>query len=165
MIGTLLVQSWQTCDDWYSNGQKQSRDSQNSKNDHWCTNRHMSTKTVPIVYQSSKTVKTVKTAKMTILVFGVPIVTGLPRLYQQCTNRQKQSKNSQSSKNDHWCTNPYVYTESAEYTKSASAIRVRVLRIHKADSTISLPFFGIFCRLSCFTYICLQYILTVQTVG
>ena len=30
---------------------------QNSKNDHWCTNRHMSTKTVPTVYQSSKTVK------------------------------------------------------------------------------------------------------------
>ena len=48
-----------------------SKDSQNSKNDHWCTNRHnghMSTKTVPAVYQSSKTVKnsqkTVKTAKM-----------------------------------------------------------------------------------------------------
>ena len=28
-----------------------SKDSQNSKNDHWCTNRHMSTKTVPTVYQ------------------------------------------------------------------------------------------------------------------
>jgi len=47
---------------------KKSKDSQNSKNDHWCTNRHMSTKTVPTVYQSSKTVKknsqkTVKTAK------------------------------------------------------------------------------------------------------
>jgi len=37
-----------------------SKDSQNSKNDHWCTNRHMSTKTLPTVYQSSKTVKTVK---------------------------------------------------------------------------------------------------------
>jgi len=62
---------------------------------------------------------TVKTAKMTI---GVPIVTCLPRLYQQCTNRQKQSKDSQNSKNDHWCTiNRHVYTESAEYTKSASA--------------------------------------------
>ena len=31
--------------------------------------------------------KTVKTAKMTI---GVPIVTCLPRLYQQCTNRQQE---------------------------------------------------------------------------
>jgi len=28
-----------------------------SKNDYWCTNHHMSTKTVPTVYQSSKTVK------------------------------------------------------------------------------------------------------------
>jgi len=63
------------------------------------------------VYQSSKTVKT---AKMTT---GVPIVTGLPRLYQPCTNRQKQS----NSKNDHWCTNRHMSTESAEYTKSASA--------------------------------------------
>jgi len=60
--------------------------------DHYCTNRHRSTKTVPIVYQ-------------------------------QCTNRQKQSKQSQdskNSKNDHWCTNRHmssVYSESAEYTK------------------------------------------------
>jgi len=42
--------------------------------DDWCTNRHMSTRTVPTVYQSSKTVKT---AKMTI---GVPIVTCLHRV-------------------------------------------------------------------------------------
>ena len=59
-----------------TNRQKQSKDSQNSKNDHWCTNRHMSIKTVPTAYQSSKTVnnsqKTVKSAKITI---GVPIVT------------------------------------------------------------------------------------------
>jgi len=45
-----------------------SKDSQNSKNDYWYTNRHMSTKTVPTVYQSSKTVKNsqkkVKTAEM-----------------------------------------------------------------------------------------------------
>jgi len=46
------------------NGQRQSKDSQNSKNDHWCTNRHRSTETVPAVYQQctnrqkqSKTVK------------------------------------------------------------------------------------------------------------
>jgi len=61
--------------------------------DHYCTNSHRSTKTVPIVYQQctnrQKSQKTVKTAKMTI---GVPVVTCLPRLYQQCTNRQKQSK-------------------------------------------------------------------------
>ena len=28
----------------------------------------------------------------TVLTIGVPIVTGLPKLYQQCTNRKKQSK-------------------------------------------------------------------------
>ena len=32
-------------------------DSQNSKNDPWCTNRYRTTKTVPTVYKSSKTVK------------------------------------------------------------------------------------------------------------
>ena len=110
-IVTGLPRLYQRC----TNRQKQSKDSQNSKNDHWCTNRHRSTKTVPTVYQSSKTVKTaqkwpmvyqsshvyqdctnhvptvytknsqktVKIAKMTI---GVPIVTVLPRLYQQCNN-------------------------------------------------------------------------------
>ena len=56
---------------------------------------------VPFVKNSQKTVKT---AKMTI---GVPIVTCLLRLYQQCTknvpivkNSQKQSKGSQNSKNE-----------------------------------------------------------------
>jgi len=39
-------------DDWYNvpfdkNSQKQSKDSQNSKNHHWCTNRHMSTQSPP----------------------------------------------------------------------------------------------------------------------
>jgi len=62
-------------------------DSQNSKNDHWCTNRHM------------------------------PI----PRLYQQCTNRQKQSKDSQTAKK--W---PLVYQSSRLH---------RVRRIHKAAQT------------------------------
>ena len=55
--------------------------SKQHKNDHWCTSRHMSTKTVPTVYHHPKnSQKTDETAKMTI---GVPIVTGLPRLYQQ----------------------------------------------------------------------------------
>ena len=45
------------------------------------------------------------------MTIGVPIVTGLPRLYQQCTNRQKQSKDSQNSKNDHWCTNRHISTK------------------------------------------------------
>ena len=46
---------------------------------------------VPFVENSQKTVKT---AKMTI---GVPIVTGLPRLYQQCTNSVPIVKNSKKT--------------------------------------------------------------------
>jgi len=49
---------------------------------------------------------------------GVPIVTSLPRLYQQCTNRQKQSKDSQNSKNDRWCTNRHMSTQSPPNTQS-----------------------------------------------
>jgi len=87
---------------------------------HWCTNRHSTILSNGTLYQSSKTVKnnqkTVKTAKMTI---GIPIVTGLPRLYQQCTNSvpivknsQKRSKDSQNSKNDYWCTNRHMSTKT-----------------------------------------------------
>ena len=67
----------------YQSSKTAKTQSKQHKNDHWCTSRHMSTKTVPIVYQrcTKNSQKTVKTAKMTI---GVPIVTGLPRLYQQC---------------------------------------------------------------------------------
>jgi len=88
-----------------------SKDSQNSKNVHWCTNRHMSTKTVPTVYQQctnrqiqSKAVKKVKReSKQQKMTIGVPIVTTvtcLPRLYQQCTNSVaivKTMKNSQKT--------------------------------------------------------------------
>ena len=107
---TGLPRLYQQC----TNRQKQSKDSQNSKNDHWCTNRYMSTKTVPTVYQSSKAVKnsqkTVKTAKMTI---GVTIVTCL-------------------------------HTESAEYTKSTSAVCVRRIHkacIATADESLTLWYF------------------------
>ena len=49
--------------------------------------------TIRTLYQSSKTLKTI----------GVPIVTGLPRLYQQCTNRQKQWKTvKRQSKKQKW---------------------------------------------------------------
>jgi len=51
----------------------------------------MISKTVKTVKNSQKTVKT---AKMTTYV-GVPIVTCLPRLYQQCTNSVPIVKNSQ----------------------------------------------------------------------
>jgi len=113
-----------------------------------CTNRHMSTKTVPTVYQSSKTVKTAKmtiglpivtclprlhqpctnsvpivknsqkTVKTAKMTNGVPVVTCLPRVYQPCTNRQKQSN---SKKWPLVYQSSHVYTESAEYTKSVSA--------------------------------------------
>ena len=54
---------------------------------HWRTNRHRSTKTVPTVYQ-------------------------------QCTNRQKHSKDSPNSKKSPLVyQSSHVYTESAEYTK------------------------------------------------
>jgi len=54
------------------------------------------------------------------MAIGVPIATGLPRLYQQCTNRQKQS-NSKQMKIGVLHQSSHVYTESAEYTKSAPA--------------------------------------------
>jgi len=58
-----------------------------------------------------------KPAKMTI---GVPMVTCLPKVYQQCTNRQKQSKHSQNSKNDRSCTNRHMSTQSPPNTQSPS---------------------------------------------
>jgi len=52
--------------------------------------------TIGTLYQSSKTVKTI----------GVPIVTGLPRLYQQCTNGVPVKRQSKQQK---W---PFVYQSS-----------------------------------------------------
>ena len=80
VYGGLCVDMW--CDDWYTNG-------------HFllfnCLLLFLANGTL---YQSSKTLKTI----------GVQIVTGLPRLYKQCTNgvaivknSQKQSKHSQNS--------------------------------------------------------------------
>jgi len=64
---------------------------------HWCTNRHRSTKTVPTVYQN------------------VPIV----------KNSQNQLKDSQNSKNDHWCTNRHmsIKTVSTVYQSSKTVKR------------------------------------------
>ena len=59
--------------------------------DHWCTNRHRSTKTVPTVYQ-------------------------------QCTNRQKQSRDRQNSKNHRCCTNRHMSTQSPPNTQSPAAV-------------------------------------------
>jgi len=59
---------------------------------------------VPFVKNSQKTVKTAK----------ITIVTCLPKLYQQCTNRQ----NSQTAKNYHWCTNRHMSSQSPPNTHS-----------------------------------------------
>jgi len=70
------------------------------------------------------------------MIIGVPIVTCPPRLYQQCTHRQKQSKTvkRQWKQQKSPCTNRYMSIQSPPYTKSAStsAVHVRVRRIHKA---------------------------------
>jgi len=90
-----------------TNRQKQSKDSQNSKTDHWCTNRHRSIKTVPtnsvpIVKNRQKQLKdSQNSTKMTI---GVPIVTCLHRVRRihksprPCTRRRGRPRppNTQS---------------------------------------------------------------------
>jgi len=90
----------------------------NSQN-HWCTNRPRSTKTVPTVYQ-------------------------------QCTDRQKQSKDSQNSKNDHWCTNhhmstktvPTVYqqcTKNSQKTVKTAIMNNVYVSVAKMQSSLVLP--------------------------
>ena len=96
---------------------------ENTQN-HLCTNRHRSTKTVPTVYQN------------------VPIVKNSQNQLKDsqnskndhwCTNRHmsiktvstvyqssKTVKNSQNSKNDHWCTNRHMSTQSPPNTQSRS---------------------------------------------
>ena len=97
-----------TCDDLYTNGHFLLFD---------CL------LTIRTLYQSSKTLKTI----------GVPIIRGLPRLYQQCTNRQKQSKDSQNSKNDHWCTNRHMSTKTVPTVYKSSKTVKRQSKQHKND--------------------------------
>ena len=117
-IGTLLVATvYQS-----SKSQKQSKDSQNDKNDHWCTNRHMSTKTVPTVYQSSKTVK-----KQSIQLKR-PLVYQSSHVYQDCINRvpTKTIKNSQKT------------VKTAKMTIGVPIVTClhRVRRIHKVRARV-----------------------------
>ena len=106
-----LADSVWTCDDWYTNGHFLLFDCLLTVFDCFSRLVHCWYSLVPTVYQqcTKNCQKTVKTAKMTI---GVPIVTSLSRLYQQCTNRQKQSKDSQNSKNDNSCTNRHRSTKT-----------------------------------------------------
>jgi len=78
-----------------------SKDSQNSKNVRWYTNRHMSTKTVPTVYQQctnrqkeSKTVKRESKQQKWPLVYQS---SQWPHVYQDCTNSVPIVKNSENS--------------------------------------------------------------------
>ena len=83
------------------------------------------------LYQSSKTLKTI----------GVQIVTGLPRLYQQCTNRQKQLKTVKTVKTaQKW---PLVYQSSHVYQDCTNRVPT-VYQKQSKDSqnskmTISVP--------------------------
>jgi len=127
-IVTGLPRLYQQC----TNRQKQSKDSQNSKNDYWCTNRHRSIKTVPTVYKQctdrQKQSKQSKTVKRQLKQQNDYWCTnrhrstkpvGLPTVYQQCSNRQKQPKDSQNSKYDYfWCTNRHMSTQSPPITQS-----------------------------------------------
>jgi len=78
------------------NRQKQSKDNQNSKNDHRCINRHMSTKTVPTVYQHctnrQKQSKDSETSKKW------PLVYQSSQVYQDCANSVPIVKNSKTAK-------------------------------------------------------------------
>jgi len=157
-VGTVLVDMWRLAngdfccfdclltvfDKWYTVPIVK-----NTQN-HWCTNRHSSTKTVPTVYQrctnrqknqKQRQSKGSQNSKMTI---GVPIVAGLPRLYQQCTNSVPIVKNSQNTVKtaQKWpsvyqsshvyqdCTNrvPTVYQNSQKTVKTAKmTIGVRIV--------------------------------------
>ena len=72
------------------------------------------------LYQSSKTLKTI----------GVTIVTGLPGLYQQCTNRQKQTKTvKRQSKQQKW---PSVYQSSHVYQDCTNSVPT----MYKSSKTV-----------------------------
>ena len=60
------------------------------------------------LFQSSKTLKTI----------GVPIITGLPRLYQQCTNPQNSQKTVKTAKMTVGVTNRHMSTQSPPNTQS-----------------------------------------------
>ena len=118
-IGTLLVQSkqqkrslvyqssqvYQDCTNSVPIVKTVKRQLKQQKNDHWCTNRHMSTKTVPTVYQSSKTIKNSQTAKND----------------HWCTNRHMSTQsppNTQSPRPPSASTSASTSAfTSAEYTK------------------------------------------------
>ena len=69
-------------------------------------------------YSTPMVIFAVLTVFWLFLTIGVPIVTGLPRLYQQCNNSVPIVKNSQTAKNNHRCTNHHMSTQSPPNTQS-----------------------------------------------
>jgi len=90
----------------------------NSQN-HRCTNRHRSTKTVPTVYRQctdrQKQSEDSQNSKNGHWCTNCHIF-----VYQDCANSVPIVKNSQNSKNDHWCTNRHMSTQSPPNTQSRS---------------------------------------------
>ena len=105
------------------NSQKQSKDSQNSKHDHWCTNCHI----LPRLYQQctnrQKQPKVSQNRK-----HDRPLVYQFSQVYQDSTNRlptmyQKNSQKTVKTAKKHWCTNRHTVCLH------------RVRRIHKATGS------------------------------
>ena len=111
------------------NSQKQSKDSQNSKHDHWCTNCHI----LPRLYQQctnrQKQPKVSQNRK-----HDRPLVYQFSQVYQDSTNRlptmyQKTVKRQlKQQKKTLVYQSSYVYTESAEYTKLLAVLWLAVWR-------------------------------------
>ena len=100
------------------NSQKQSKDSQNSKHDHWCTNCHI----LPRLYQQctnrQKQPKVSQNRK-----HDRPLVYQFSQVYQDSTNRlptmyQKTVKRQLKQQKKHWCTNRHMSTQSPPNTQS-----------------------------------------------
>ena len=81
------------------------------------------------LYQSSKTLKTI----------GVPIVTGLPRLYQQCTNSVLVVKNSQKTVKTAKMTIGVPIVTCLHRVRRIHKVRIRVRRLRpRPQNTQSL---------------------------
>jgi len=109
-----------TCDDWYTNGHFCYFDCLLTVFDHWCANRHRSTKTVPTVYQQranrQKQSKDSKNRENDHWCTNCHRSTKtVPTVYQQCTKTVKRQSKQQKSPLVYQSS--HVYSASAEYTK------------------------------------------------
>jgi len=140
-VGTVLVELWRLVHQWSFLLFWLSFDCfdcfwQNSKHDHWCTNRHRSTKTVPTVYQSSKTVKQQKW----------PLVYQSINVWWWCLHRVRRihKVHVRRPRPHPRLRPPSALRRPRPRTPSASASAVRVCRIHKA--TVNWTTFWSFLR-------------------